>query len=172
MKRLLLASALLALGACASASLYEPARSVSAAGYSEQMIEANRWRVRYTGTQRMSPSQVQDYALMRAAQLTLEHGGRTFEVVASNTDADQRDRSYLRTDYGSDYGFERSCGLLGCSTRAVPVMTRTETEVVDTRTIYEHSLEILIDQDGRSADNSGKIYNARDTFSTLKARLG
>jgi hypothetical protein len=172
MKRIFLASAMLALAACASNPGYSRASSPTAAGYSEQMIEGNRWRVRYTGTSRMTSAQVQDYALMRAAQLTLERGGDWFEVAASGTDANSKNRYAIETDFGPDYALHRSCGLLGCTTQAVPVMVRRERETVETRTVYEHSMEIVIGSGAQHADGSPRTYDAKETFTTLQAQLG
>lgn len=65
-------SALFIVGACASGPDYAPAANADAVGYSDQRIETDRWRVSYRGDTKMSSADVQDYALMRAAQLTLE----------------------------------------------------------------------------------------------------
>lgn len=171
MKRILLASAVLALAACASTPSYSRASSPAAPGFSEQIIEANRWRVRYTGTTRMTSAQVQDYALMRAAQLTLERGEDWFEVVNSDTNADSKRRYSIETDFGPDYYIHRSCGLVGCTTRAVPVMVRTQRETVEDRTIYEHSMEIVMGS-GEKRAGSERVYNARETFASLQAQVG
>ncbi|MEZ6028779.1 MAG: hypothetical protein R3C46_03415 [Hyphomonadaceae bacterium] len=163
-------TAILMLGACASAPAYSPASSPMAMGYSDQRIEDDRWRVTYRGDTTMSSGDVQDYALMRAAQVTLEHGGDWFEVVTADTDADAKRRYSTETDYHTDYAVQRSCGLLGCTNKLVPVMTRTEREVADTRTVYEHAVEFRIGK-GAKLDGSPRIYDAHDTFSTLQARL-
>jgi hypothetical protein len=164
-------SALFIVGACASGPDYAPATSAEALGYSDQRIENDRWRVTYRGDTKMSAAAVQDYALMRAAQLTLENGGDWFEIVTADTDADAKRRYSTQTDYESQFAVQRSCGLLGCSSRLVPVMTRTEHDVVDTRTVYEHAIEFRIGK-GEALAGSPSIYDAQDTFSTLKARLG
>ncbi len=164
-------SALFIVGACASGPDYAPAASAEALGYSDQRIENDRWRVSYRGDTKMSSAAVQDYALMRAAQLTLENGGDWFEIVTADTDADAKRRYSTHTDYESQFAVQQSCGLLGCSSRLVPVMTRTEHDVVDTRTVYEHVIEFRIGR-GEALAGSPSIYDAQDTFSTLKARLG
>jgi hypothetical protein len=175
MKPLVLAAAFLVssltLAACATDPGYGPAATASASGYSEQMISKDRWRVNYRGTTRMTSADVQDHALMRAAEVTLQQGGQSFEIVDSDTDADAKRRYSTETRYEPDIGFARQCGLLGCTTRAVPVMTRTERETVEERTVYEHSMEIVI-SNGAKQTQSSRTYDARDTFQTLKSRLG
>jgi flavin-binding protein dodecin len=172
MKRILLASAMLALAACASNPGYSRASSPAAAGYSEQIIEKDRWRVRYTGTSRMTSAQVQDYALMRAAQLTLERGADWFEVVNSDTDANSKRRYSIETDFGPDYAVYRSCGLVGCTTRAAPVIARMERETVEQRTVFEHSMEIVMGSGAKRANGSARSYDARETYGSLNAQIG
>lgn len=67
------------LAACASLAPYGPQARDSAQGYSEQRIESDRWRVSYHGVG--DPDVVADYALLRAAELTLENGHDWFEVT-------------------------------------------------------------------------------------------
>lgn len=77
---ILLASAgLLTLAACATPQPYGPAASAGAAGYSSQMIEDDRARVTYRG--RGDAARINDYALRRSAELTLDRGYDWFEVV-------------------------------------------------------------------------------------------
>lgn len=67
------------LGGCATGTHYTPATRPGAPGFSEQQIEADRWRVGFvTGD---GASLAGDYALLRAAELTLGRGGEWFTVV-------------------------------------------------------------------------------------------
>lgn len=82
MKRLtfgLIAASALALSACASLAPYGPQQSARGQGFSEQQIEANRFRVTYNGVG--TPGPVADRALFRAAQLTVDRGYDWFEVT-------------------------------------------------------------------------------------------
>jgi hypothetical protein len=174
MNRILLSlavSAAIGLGACASTPGYRAAPNAAAAGYSEQLIDSNHWRVRYTGTTRMTSADVQDYALMRAAQLTLEKGGQWFQIVSADTDTDLKTRTSIETDFGPEYAVRRSCGLLGCTTEAVPVMWRTQVESTETRKVYEHVLEIMMGH-GEKVAGSPRVYDASQTFQNLHQRLG
>lgn len=158
------------LAACAASPPYKPAAHADASGYSEQAIESNRYRVRYTGTAGMEKATVQDYALLRAAELTAQHGHDWFEVVNRDNDEETRIRRDIETDFGPDYAVTRSCGLLGCTSEARPVLTRTDRETVSTRTIHETILEIVMG-DGEPLSGSPGVYDADDTLATLRARV-
>lgn len=73
--------------ACTSTQPYGPADSSSAQGYLVQPIENNRYRVSYTA---LDPQQARQYALRRAAEVTIENGGEWFRVVRSFTDTERR----------------------------------------------------------------------------------
>lgn len=62
------------LGACASAPIYAPAASPAAAGYSERQIESSRYFVTYRAAGQADVEVLQDFALLRAAELTLQNG--------------------------------------------------------------------------------------------------
>lgn len=88
MRRLLIsAAAVLALVACATPTRYQPAAAANGVGYSEQRIENDRWRVSFRGGSGAGAAQVMDYALLRAAELTLAQGYDWFQVVGRYTDA-------------------------------------------------------------------------------------
>lgn len=71
----------LVLGGCATGTHYVPAVRAGAPGFSEQQIEADRWRVDFVTGDGASPALAGDYALLRAAELTLGKGGEWFTVV-------------------------------------------------------------------------------------------
>jgi hypothetical protein len=76
---------LLGLGACASSPT--PYRSASDRfGYSEQQLESNRYRVSFAGNAATALDTVRDYALFRAAELTVASGHDYFRVVNQSTD--------------------------------------------------------------------------------------
>jgi hypothetical protein len=83
MKRLFLCSlAALSLAACATApTLYQPAAGPAAIGYSEYRIEPGRYRVTFQGGEGAPPAQVMNYAMIRAADLTLAQGYDWFRIV-------------------------------------------------------------------------------------------
>lgn len=80
MLRPLIITASFALAACASLPTYAPATSAGAAGYSETQVESNRYFVTYRSAGAADASLLQDYALLRAAELTLQRGRDWFWV--------------------------------------------------------------------------------------------
>ena len=68
------------LAACQTTPTYSAAPSANAAGYSEQQIESNRYSVTYRAPGGADAQTLNDYALLRAADLTLEHNRNWFWV--------------------------------------------------------------------------------------------
>ena len=71
------------LAGCATpiATRFAPAAGPQAVGYSEYRIEPGRFRVTFRGGDGAPPNQVADYALLRAADLTLAEGYQWFRVA-------------------------------------------------------------------------------------------
>ncbi|MBL8547529.1 MAG: hypothetical protein JNL81_13775 [Hyphomonadaceae bacterium] len=83
MIRVLAFAAVLALAACATTSApppYSAATSSTTAGYSDTQIESTRYFVNYRAPRGAEPARLEDYALLRAAELTLENGREWFWV--------------------------------------------------------------------------------------------
>lgn len=104
----LIAAAGLALSACASLAPYGPQIGPGGQGYAEQRIESNRYRVTYNGVG--APGPVADFALLRAAELTLAEGYDWFEVVQRWTDGRLDSAGGLRPSVGVGYGSSRYGG--------------------------------------------------------------
>lgn len=81
MRKVLLIAALAAtLTGCVTPTAYAPASARGGVGYSESRIESDRWRISFTGGGGAPPAQVEDYALLRAADLALTDGFDWFVV--------------------------------------------------------------------------------------------
>jgi hypothetical protein len=87
---LLAATAALALSACATATPYGPAGEGTRYGYSEQRVDADRYRVSFSGNSVTSREQVEMALLLRAAEVTRENGYDWFATVNRATDRDVR----------------------------------------------------------------------------------
>jgi hypothetical protein len=104
----LLATAALALSACATATPYGPAGHGTRYGYSEQRVDADRFRVSFAGNSVTSREQVEMSLLLRAAELTVESGNDWFATVNRATDRDVRYQAlgdpFYRDRYGPFWG--------------------------------------------------------------------
>lgn len=83
MKRtLIITAALFGLAACATPTVYAPASGPRASvGFTDYRIETGRYRVTYTGGGGAPMSQVADYAMLRAAEVSVRDGYDWFRVV-------------------------------------------------------------------------------------------
>ena len=145
------------LTACASLSPYGPQSSPGGQGYSEQRIESNRYQITYRGVG--DPRPVADYALLRAADLTIETGNDWFEVTQRWIDGRPDSAGGVRPSVSigagsSNYGGWRSSGVgVGVGLNfSGPQPTSTV-------------LEIIMG-DGRKPDRP-TAYDARDVRNSL-----
>ncbi|HYG33508.1 MAG TPA: hypothetical protein VEC99_01910 [Clostridia bacterium] len=101
-----------ALLLCSCATDFRPAKK-NGSGYSDEQVAADQFRVGYKGKFDASLEDAYDFALLRAAQVTLQHGFSCFAVVdVTNTSSVKefisRDRVYSGALedplYGSFFG--------------------------------------------------------------------
>lgn len=96
--------------ACASGpTVYAPANG-SDRGYSERQIEADRFRIRFDGGADVSFEELENLALRRAADLTLERGGDWFEIVSRSSDGDNERPVRVGGSVGQTFGSRRYSG--------------------------------------------------------------
>lgn len=151
-RTLIIAAAALSLAACATPTTYTPqAGARTAVGFSDYRIETGRYRVSFTGGPGAPMAQVADYALLRAAEVSLRDGYDWFRVVERR---DQRlgapgGRPRVNLGVGSGGGW-RSGVRVGVGTSfdlsGGPAFSRT--------------LEILAGKGERPNDRD--VYDARD----------
>ena len=120
MKRLalpMLVLALASLAACETPTVFQEATRPNAVGFSEQRIEPGRYRVSFQGGGGAPAQQVEDYTLLRAAQIAVRDGYDWFRVIdRSGYSAPPRSGSSLSIGGGSD-SFGRGGGIgLGLGT--------------------------------------------------------
>ena len=116
--KLLLAVLLLSLTACSSAPDY---RSASAAGYgySDTELGPNYHRVQFK-LRGKNKVKAMDYALQRAAELTLSQGYDWFDLVEKETLVDRKTYEVTTRLSLSSQHRQTSCGLLSCSSYYQP----------------------------------------------------
>jgi hypothetical protein len=90
-----LLTATLGLAACQSPATYHPLDRASGTGYTDEQLAANRYRITFTGNSVTKRQTVENYLLLRAAEVTLKSGYPAFAFDARDTQAD--------TTYHSDF---------------------------------------------------------------------
>jgi hypothetical protein len=162
MKRLIIPClAALALSACATApTTFQPAGRPGGVGFSEMRIEPGRYRVTFQGGAGAPPAQVQDYALLHAADLALAEGYDWFRV----TDRETRQSGYSGATLGVGIGgmsFGRhSASGVGVSTGGIPLGGGP---------MLVTSLEVLMGKGAKPS--SPDTYDARGVRQALGARV-
>lgn len=160
MKRLFAISLTIAavgLTACATPTPYGPATLQKGAGFSEQRIEAGRYRVTFAGNG--EPSRIHDLALRRAAELTLQDGYDWFRVAGASGAVNRGGGPTLSIGAGTGsggYGYYGGSGVslgLGTSFNLGPPQGTA-------------SFEILM-QHGSRPDQPD-AYDARDVLRNIR----
>ncbi|MDX2233440.1 MAG: hypothetical protein NW200_02975 [Hyphomonadaceae bacterium] len=157
-KAALFAAVTAALAACATPAVYAPAARPGAAGYSELKIENDRYRVTYADAP--NEAAAADFALLRAADVTLAQGYDWFVVDQRSTDrAGAPGGPRISIGGGTaSYGGRSSVGVgagVGFNLGGGPKSTV--------------ALEIRLGR-GPKPDNAN-AYDARQVQSTVRARL-
>lgn len=160
------------LVACASSgTAYTLASEPGDYGYSERKLTETRYRVSFTGNSRTPVDLVQDYALLRAAELTVQKNYDWFEVADRATTPqvapDAVDTEVVVTSGGPTH---TKCGLLGCSTtRYSPAYSIETIDFPNRRQRYTASIEVVMGVGVSTDPTSG--YNARELIESLRADI-
>lgn len=171
------------LSACATATPYQPnlpGQQVSG-GFSDQQIEANRYRVTFAGNSLTSRETVESYLLFRAAELTVQSGGDWFSVVDRQTDRDRR--TYVEPDpfyrpwYGPAYGYWRPSwryygGGFGWRSWSPFYGDPFWADRMDVRTVekFEASAEIVTHRGAKPADDP-RAFDARAVMDNIGPKV-
>ncbi len=160
MRTLIIALPALLLAACvATPTAYAPAGS-GEIGYHDLQIEDDRFRVSFTGGPDVSFGRVEDLALRRAAEVTLDAGHDWFEIVGRDRDArgDRDSPVSVGGSVGQSFGSRGFRGSsVGLGITFSPGRVRQETV----------SLEIIT-RSGPAPDGLD-IYDARDVLANIAA---
>ncbi len=161
-------AALVLLSACATPTTYQPAQSDKGYGYTETKIAEDRYRISFKGNTVTPAETTRNYALLRAGELTLQHGADWFQIVGKNTDKDER-----QVGGGPDVfvapqtAVYQRCGLIRCD-----AVVTTTPGFVDpgmpstTATQYTSDLTVVIGKNPMPA--SVESYNARELVANLR----
>lgn len=163
----------LALAACATPTPYMPASGsgYSRAGYSDEQIEPDRFRVSFAGNSLTARETVERYLLYRSAQLTVEKGFDYFVLV--NRDTEKKSRTYVDSDpFGAGpYGYwgpswryyRRGFGWGFYDPWFDPWDRRVDVTTIDK---YEATAEIKLGKGAKPATDL-HAFDARDVLQNL-----
>jgi hypothetical protein len=175
--RILALAALGLLAACATPTPYQPAGSgPDKGGYTSRRIDANRYRVTFSGNSLTSRETVENYLLYRAAELTVQQGGDWF--MLANRGTERRSQTYIDQPFGpGPYGYwgptwRYRNARLGWRSWDPYGRGPFWDQTVDVRTIdrYEASAEILVRRGARPETNR-RAFDAREVMSNLEDRI-
>jgi hypothetical protein len=149
------------LAACATAvgTAYGPADS-KGYGYTETRIEADRFRVSFSGDGATPPETVEDYAMLRAAELALENGYDWFRVVGRSVDEQEKGGVGVGAGVGTGSYGRRS---------GVSVGVGGNLGTLGARRFYTARLEVLMGKGDKPDDPA--TYDARSLIDTIRSRM-
>lgn len=157
-------AAMAALSACATTPTYSPAARQGAAGYSEQRIESNRYTVTYRSSSSASAQLLEDYALLRAADVTLQNGREWFWVDHRNIDQGTSRNQGPSMGVGIGGGsWGRHSGVSGGVSLNFPIGGGGGPQA------RAATLEIRFGEGPKPDD--ANAYDARETSANLRSRL-
>jgi len=173
MKRLLvpaLAALAITVAGCQTATPYQPIsahNTQASGGYSDQQIEANRWRVSFAGNSLTARDTVERYLLYRSAELTLAQGYDWFAATDRRTD--KTSETFVRRDAYFDAYWGPRWGLYrrGYGWRygyGDPFWGPTPVDVTQISQ-YQASAEIVLGKGAKPAD--GSAFDARSVIEHL-----
>lgn len=150
----------LALAGCATAigTPYQPADR-QGFGFAETRIESDRYRVVFAGDGATSATEVEDFALLRAAEIAMANGFDWFRVVSRDVAAEKRGGVGLGAGVGGG-GSNVGVGVGG------------NFGSVGARTFYTARIEALFGKGERpAADGAGGVYDARSVADSIRSRM-
>lgn len=156
---------LLILTACASQPLYSPADRPDRPGYWETQLTDDRFRVTFVGRNNTPSDTVQNYALLRAAELTLATGNDWFEIIERDGDS----RLTTRRQPNFTVGLGSSCYPFGCPVVGSRWYTGVYLDSQRSADRYRSSIEIRVGK-GQPEDPTG-VYDARELSRHLRGSL-
>ena len=148
----------LTLTACMAPAVYAPRRPGAAPGYTDRELAPGRFRVTFTGNSVTTRDTVENYLLLRAAEVTLASGGTHFLF----DDRDTRANTTVHADpmfagpgyWGGGFGYWGFRPRWGYGAFGPPLM-------ISQTTRYEAYAEIVVLKPGQE-QNENRAVDARE----------
>jgi hypothetical protein len=159
---------ILMISACASqpSSPYKAAKG-NGYGYKEKILGANRYSVEFK-IANGNVKKAEDYAILRAAELTISQGYDWFEVKKRYVQDDQRDQKVNGSDIYPREQISHECGLLSCT----QIHDMADAELDKDTLLSEASVVVEISFGKGISPAKQNIYDALETSETLRTKLG
>jgi hypothetical protein len=151
----------LVLAGCMTPAPYAPRRPGQVTGYTDRELAPGRWRITFTGNSVTTRETVEDYLLLRAAEVTLAAGGTHFLFDTRDTRAQttlHADPMFYGPGYwGGGFGYWGFRPRWGYDPFGPPLMISQSTR-------YQAYAEIVILKPGESNE---RAVDAREIVSHL-----
>ena len=158
MKRILsLAIVTLAISACSSPTPYQ-AGDDELAGYRDQKLQEQRYRISFNGNGLTSRETVEIYLLYRAAELTLAQKMDYFVVQKQDTDS-KSEYTGSGPSIGAGFGGRRSGSYLGLGASTISESNR-----------YEAIAYITL-KSGKAPEDDPNAYDAAEVRKNLEPKI-
>lgn len=162
---------LLLLVGCASPqpTAYKQASSDNEMGYTETRLTDSLYRIDFEGNRFTDKTRIKDYAMLRAAELTMQKGYDWFAILDSETNQETKTRP--QTDMSAATGTRtvQKCGLLGCATYGSPSYSGLDIETYEVEGKVSTSLQISMGKG--DANNPSSVFNAKELANNIRKNL-
>lgn len=161
MKRLIFVCPIvIMLGACSTS--YQSVGFTG--GYEDTRLDENVFSISFRGNAYTSGQRAQDFALLRAAELTLQHGYKYFAIINSDsyistttytTPTETKTRAQVRYYGGTAYGESKSTTTGG-----------------DTYTFNKPRVSLMIISFAEKPETDATVFNAHFVRDSIKKKYG
>jgi len=145
---------------------YQESSAESDFGYNETKLTETQYRIEFVGNRFTEESQINDYAMLRAAEVTIQKGYDWFTILTSETDRETKTRPDMQVSAATNNRVTRKCGLLGCSSYVTSDFSGAgiNTNVVDGKA----TTTMQISMGSGEAKNPSSVFNAKELAINLR----
>jgi hypothetical protein len=161
---IILALGAFALAGCAQPALYQPRVSGASTGYTDQQLTQNRFRITYAGNTSTPRPTVENYLLLRAAEVTRAAGFSDFVFDTRNTQAQTSFQTIPNGTFQDPYfGYGRRGRFGGFRGGYWGGLAYEPSVDIVSRTKYEAYAEIVLLTPAQAA-RTARAVNAQDVM--------
>ena len=157
------------------ATRYAPANDKGEEGYSHMKLTDTQYRVMFSGNKKTDKTSVKDYAMLHAAELTLNLGYAWFAIADSETNIETKEVTQIAPGSISQTQVTSTCGVVGC---AIPNASRTTTtttanaSTATTKLVKDKVISsLLITLGTGTPQNGGQTFDARELVTNLRSDI-